>query len=85
MDNSLLLTYTTETQKVIRTLMPGPCRGKNLLTTLVTDYIPKRGGDPGLFFFEYNLLSKLLTHFYYYMHQALSTYIAAGSFAKDIM
>ena len=52
MDNSLLLTYTTETQKVNRTLMLGPCIGKNLLTTLETDYIQKRGGDPGLFSFE---------------------------------
>ena len=65
--------------------MPSPCSGKNMLTTLVTDYIQKRGGDPGLFYFENNLLSKLLTNFYYYMHQALSTYLAAGSFAKYII
>ena len=34
------------------------------------DYIQKRRGEPGLFSFEYNLLSKLLTDFYNYMDQA---------------
>ena len=59
MDNSLLLTYTTETQKVNRTLMLGPSVGKNLLTTLETDYIQERGEYLGLFSFEYNLLPNL--------------------------
>ena len=50
--------------------MPGPGSGKNLLTTLVTDYIQKRREEPGPFSFEYNLLPKLLTDFYHYLDQA---------------
>ena len=37
-----------------RKIMPDPCSGKNLLTSLVTDYIQKRRGEPGLFSFGYN-------------------------------
>ena len=33
--------------------MPGPCSGKNLTTTLVTDYIEKRRGEPGRSFLIY--------------------------------
>ena len=43
--------------------MLGPCIGKNLLTTLETDYIQKRGGYLGLFSFEYNLFPKLFNRF----------------------
>ena len=35
--------------------MPDPYSCKNLLTTLITDYIPKRRGQALLFSFEYNL------------------------------
>ena len=52
---------------------PDPSSSKNILATLVTDYIPKRRGELGLFSFEYNLLPKLLTDFYYYMDQPLSS------------
>ena len=55
--------------------MRGLCSGKNLLTTLVTDYIQKRRGHALLFSFKYNLLSKLLTDLYRYMDQAIVTEI----------
>ena len=51
--------------------MPDPCRGLFLLTTLVTDSIQKRRGQPGLFTFRYKLLPKLLTDFNLYMDQTL--------------
>ena len=44
--------------------MPGPCSGKNILRTLVTDYIQARKGHALLFSFEYNLLPKFLTDYY---------------------
>ena len=34
-----------------------------MITNLVTDYIQKRRGEPGVFFFGYNLLSKLISNF----------------------
>ena len=52
--------------KYERKLMPDSCSDKNLLTSLVTDYIQKRKGEPRLFSFEYNLL----TDFSHYMDQA---------------
>ena len=30
---------------------------------MLTDYIQKKRGEPGLFFFEYNLLPKLISNF----------------------
>ena len=42
----------------VTNLLPYPCSGKNLISNLVTDYIQKRSGEPGLFSFEYNLLPK---------------------------
>ena len=35
-----------------------------MISNLVTDYIQKRRGEPGLFSFEYNLLPKLISNFY---------------------
>ena len=40
-------------------LMPYPCSGSNFISNLVTNYIQKRRGEPGLF--EYNLLPKLIS------------------------
>ena len=37
--------------------MPGPCNDKNILLTLVTDYIFKREEENS---FEYNLVPKLI-------------------------
>ena len=51
--------------------MPYPCSDYNLMPDLVTDYIQKRRGEPGLFSFEYNLLSKLISDLYHYMDQAI--------------
>ena len=48
--------------------------GKNLLTTLVTDYVQKRRGQALLLSFEHNLLSKLLTDFYHNTDQPLSSH-----------
>ena len=36
---------------------------KNFISILVTDYIQKRRGEPGLFSFEFNLLPKLISNF----------------------
>ena len=56
--------------------MLGPCIGKNLLTTLETDYIQKRGGYLGLFSFEYNLFPKLFNRFLL-LHGPVQTYFLA--------
>ena len=42
-----------------------------LISNLVSDYIQKRKGEPGLFSFEYNLLPKLISNFNQYMDRAL--------------
>ena len=52
-------------------IMPYPCSGQNLISNLVTDYIQKRRGEPGLFSFEYNLLQKMISNFYHYMDKIL--------------
>ena len=38
-------------------------REPNQISNLVTDYIQKRRGEPGLFSFEHNLLPKLISNF----------------------
>ena len=43
--------------------MPYPYSGLDLVSNLVTDYIQKRRGEPGVFFFEYILLPKLISIF----------------------
>ena len=53
--------------------MPDPC-SKNLSTFLVIDYVQKRRCQALLFSFEHNLLSKLLTNFYHYTDQPLSSH-----------
>ena len=45
-------------------LMPYLCSGSNFISNLVTNQIQKRRGEPGLFYFEYNLLPKLISNFY---------------------
>ena len=62
-----VLTYFFKEYK----LMPYPCSGENLISNLVTDYIQKRRGEPGLFSFEYNLLPKLTSIFYHYTDQVV--------------
>ena len=43
-----------------------------MISNLVTDYIQKRRGEPGLFSFEYDLLPKLISNFYHYMDQTIN-------------
>ena len=63
---------------------PGPCSGKNMLRTLVTDYIQARKGHALLFSFECNLLPKFLTDYYDCMDQASGQDLTAYSFIPEL-